>query len=172
MIRISEGVNEMEVMEILGSSELFGGFGKKYLEKIVPICRSQHYNKGETIFNEGSESEDFYILADGNLALEKKVMQAFENRTLVTKLEEIGKGESFGWSGMIEPHTFAASARCLTECEVLCINCKRLRELMDNDPNLGYELVQRLTRLISSRMTYARDNLTRSLSQVRLAEEI
>ena len=99
-------------------------------------------------------------------------MQAFENRTLVTKLEEIGKGESFGWSGMIEPHTFAASARCLTDCEVLCIKCKRLRELMDSDPNLGYELVQRLARLISSRMTYARDNLTRSLSQARLAEEI
>ncbi|MFC1942510.1 cyclic nucleotide-binding domain-containing protein [Chloroflexota bacterium] len=162
----------MEVIDILGRSELFGSFEKKYLEKIVPLCRSQHYSMGETIFNEESESKDFYILTDGNLALEKKVKQAFENRTLVTRLEEIGKGEAFGWSGLIEPHTFSASVRCLTDCEVLCINCESLRELMDSDPNLGYELVQRLARLISSRMTYARDNLTRSLSQVHLAQEI
>lgn len=162
----------MEVIEILENSELFGGFERKYLEKIAPLCRTHHFSMGETIFSEGGESKELYILVDGILALEKKVRQAFENRALVTKLEEIRKGEAFGWSGMIEPHTFASSVRCLTDCEVLCMNTAELRGLMESDPALGYELVQRLARLISSRMTYARDNLARTLSQARLAQEL
>jgi len=162
----------MEVIEILGSSDLFGGFEKKYLEKIVALCRSRHYGKGEIIFDEGSKSKEFYILSDGNLALEKKVKRASEGRTWATTLEEIGKGEAFGWSAMVEPHIFSSSVRCLTDCEVLVINGERLRELMDSDPNLGYEIVKRLARLISSRMTYARASLTSSLSQARLAQEI
>jgi CRP-like cAMP-binding protein len=169
---ISEGVNEMEVMEILESTELLGGFEKKYLEKIVPLCRTEHYSTGDRIFNEGSESREFYILTDGSLSLEKKVSQAFENKESVIQLEEIGKGEAFGWSGLIEPHRFAASTRCLTECDVLSIECKKLLEIMDDDPELGYKLAQRLARLISSRMTFARENLTRGLSQIRLDKEI
>lgn len=162
----------MEVMEILESSELLGGFEKKYLEKIVPLCRTEHYSMGDSIFDEGSESKKFYILTEGTLSLEKKVSQAFENRESVIQLEEIGKGEAFGWSGLIEPHRFAASTRCLTECDVLSIECQKLLELLDRDPDLGYKLAQRLARLMSSRMTYARENLTKGLSQIRLDKEI
>jgi CRP-like cAMP-binding protein len=162
----------MEITDILGNSELFGGIEKKYLEEIAHLCHSQHYAKGETIFNERDKAEYLYILTDGNLALEREVKQESTSQTWATILEVIGKGEGFGWSTMVEPHTFTASSRCITDCEVLAIKGEKLRELMDGEPKLGYELSKRFANLISRKVNYARASLTKSLSQIRLAEEM
>ena len=163
----------MEIKEILENTEFLGGFETDYLDRITPLCATEHYRAGDSIFTEGNASKDFYILVDGAISLEKKVSQAFgdaEDTTL--QLEEIEQGEAFGWSGLIEPHEFAASTRCLTDCDVVSVKGDELLKLMEKEPEFGLKLAQRLARLISSRMTYARENLTRGLSQIRLDKEI
>jgi len=162
----------MAIIDTLKSSELFGGLETAHLEKFSVLCRGGSYKQGMMIFNEGDEAAELYILTDGRVALEMEVRPVPNRPAIPTALEVVIKGESFGWSALVEPYVYTLSARCMTNCTVLAIKGDMLRKAMADDPVLGYEVMGKLTQLISLRLTHTRLRLTSGLGLILLGKEL
>ena len=160
------------MIDTLRSSELFGGLETTHLQKISVLCRGGSYQKGTIIFKEGDEATELYVLTDGTVALEMEVRPVPDRPAIPTAVEMVTKGECFGWSALVEPHVYTLSARCMTNCTVLAIKGDILRKVMSEDTGLGYELMKRLSRLISLRLTHTRLRLTSGLGLVLLGKEL
>lgn len=160
------------LIDTLQSSELFRGLEAGHLGKVANLCRSRSYRKGETIFKEGDEATEIYILVDGRVVLEMEVHPVPDRPSIPTAVEVVTAGETLGWSALVEPYVYTLSARCMTNCRVLAINGDVLRRVMADDVILGYELMKRLTNIISLRLTHTRLRLTSGLGLVLLDKEL
>lgn len=160
------------VVDTLESSEIFGGLARSHLEKIAALCRSGSYRQNEIIFKEGDEATEIYVLSDGRVALEMEVRPVANRPAIPTAVEVCTKGETLGWSTLVEPYTYTLSARCITNCRVLAVKGDMLRKLMADDTGLGYELLKRLTQVISLRLAETRLRLTSGLGLVLLGREL
>lgn len=162
----------MTITDTLKSSELFGDLETDHLEKVSVLCRGGSYREGMMIFKEGDEATEFYVLTEGRIALEMEVCPVPNRPAIPTAVDVISKGESFGWSALVEPYVYTLSARCMTNCTVLAIKGDMLRKVMADNAGLGFELMKRLAQLISLRLTHTRLRLTSGLGLVLLGKEL
>jgi CRP/FNR family cyclic AMP-dependent transcriptional regulator len=162
----------MTIIDTLQYSDLLAGFGKGHVEKLAGLCRDLSYKQGEMIFREGDKAGELYILTDGKVALEMEVRPIPDRPGIPTAVEVITKGGAFGWSALVEPHCYTLSARCMTRSTVLAMKGDILRMMMADDTGLGLELMRRVARLISLRLTDTRLRLTSGLGIALLAREI
>ena len=160
------------IIDILERSELFGGLSTSHLEKVSSLCRSGSYRQNVMIFKEGDEATEFYILTDGRVALEMDIHPVADRPAIPTALEVCTKGEPLGWSALVEPYIYTMSARCLTNCTVLALKGDRFRKVMDDDVGLGYELMKRLSQVISLRLTHTRLRITSGVGLALLGREL
>ena len=161
----------MSVADALNKSELFGGLEPRSLEKISTMCRGRSYQEGTTIFREGDEAKELFVLTEGRIVLELEILPVPNRPAIPTAVEVVTKGEGFGWSALVEPHVYTLSARCMTNCQVVAIKSDLLRNLMADDVALGYELMKRLAKLIAMRLTHTRLRLTSGLGLILLGRE-
>lgn len=162
----------MAMIDTLKSSELFGGLETAHLQKISVLCRGGSYQKGAMIFKEEDEATELYVLTEGKVALEMEVRPVPDHPAIPTAVEVVTKGKCFGWSALVEPYIYTLSARCMTNCTVLAIKGEVLRKVMTEDTSLGYELMKRLSQLVSLRLTHTRLRLTSGLGLVLLGKEL
>ena len=146
----------MSIIDTLKSSKLFEGFEAHHLKKIADLCRGGSFREGTMVFKDGDEAAELYVLTEGKVALEINVRPVADRPAMPCAMEVVSKGEAFGWSALVEPHTYTLSARCMTNCTVLAIKADMLQKLIADDPSLGYELMKRLARLIRLRLTRTR----------------
>jgi CRP-like cAMP-binding protein len=160
------------MISILERSELFGGLSASYLEKVSNLCRSESYRQNMMIFKEGDEATELYMLTDGRVALEIDIRPVADRPAIPTALEVCTKGEPIGWSALVAPYIYTMSARCITNCTVLALKGDLFRKVMDDDVGLGYELMKRLSQVISLRLTNARLRITSGLGLALLGTEL
>jgi len=165
------GASKMAVIDSLRNCELLRNLEPKHLEKIAPLCRGSAYREGTTVFKERDQAKEFYLLTDGRVVLEMDVRPVPDRPAIPTAVEVVEKGDAFGWSALVEPYVYTMSARCLTNCQVLALRGDVLRRVMDDDANLGYELMKRLAKLVALRLTYTRLRLTSGLGLALLGRE-
>ena len=61
----------METLErILSAHPFFNGLGERYLPLLVGCASNVRFQTGETIFREGGEANQFYLIREGKVALE------------------------------------------------------------------------------------------------------
>lgn len=63
----------MSVANSLLNSELFRNLESRHVAKLSPLCRGLSYREGMTIFKEGDEATELYILTEGRVALEMDI---------------------------------------------------------------------------------------------------
>ncbi len=149
----------MAIADILKSSELFEALDKPRIEKVAHLCRSQAFQRGAVVFNEGQEANELYLLGEGRIVLEMDI-SAPGQPPLTTGVEIVNSGDVFGWSALVEPHVYKLTARCMSTCNTLAITGNMLRKMMTEDTGLGYHIMKKLSEIIALRLTYTRLRLT------------
>ncbi|MCF8067862.1 MAG: cyclic nucleotide-binding domain-containing protein [Desulfobacterales bacterium] len=126
------------------------------LEKMLPITNLLMFDEGETLFKENDHAEWFYMLKRGKVLLEQKISD-----DITVFVGSIKPGYSLGWSSMLDGEHYTSDAVCAETCEVLAVKGSKLKDLLDNDFDMGYRLTQRLLRVIKKRMDYRKEQLLR-----------
>ena len=162
----------MNIVDTLSESELFGDLDRSHLEKLAPLCRGYSYSHGTTIFNEGEEATELYILTDGRVSLDMDLHPVADRPSIPTALEVITKGEGLGWSALVEPYVYMLSARCMSNCTTLAIKGELLRNILADDTSMGYEVMKKLAQVIALRLTHTRLRLVSGLGIALLAKEV
>ena len=62
-----------EIEEVLAGCELFKGLDQSEIKNIAKICRVNTYDKGALVYQQGDFGETIYIIAKGQVILERTV---------------------------------------------------------------------------------------------------
>jgi CRP/FNR family cyclic AMP-dependent transcriptional regulator len=109
------------------------------------------FRKGQTILREGELANRFYLIESGKVALESG--EGFGDPVII---ETIGAGDLLGWSWMFPPYVWHFTARAAEPTTAIFFYGTILREYMERDSSLGFELFKRITPIMMKRLQSAR----------------
>jgi CRP-like cAMP-binding protein len=75
---------------------------------------------------------------------------------LQVTVDIITKGESLGWSAVVEPYAYTLAARCLDDTKFIAFDAFQLRKLMEEDCALGFKIMHAVAKVISARLNHTR----------------
>jgi CRP-like cAMP-binding protein len=133
----------MAIME----SDLFRGVSQRFITRIANSAEEQTYKKNSIIFKRGERASHFYVLVAGDVHIEVGETEA----TLAVRRP----GEVFGWSALVEPYTYTATARCLEETKALKISRDLLEAGIKEHPDEGLAVLKNLAGIIAGRLRFA-----------------
>jgi CRP/FNR family cyclic AMP-dependent transcriptional regulator len=141
-----------EILDVLGSCELFQGLGKQEIEKIASICHIEMHEAGDNLLSQGEFGDNLYIIAEGHVFLERSIDLGTRKGNVIISL--LGKGRALGcWSTLLgEARTLMASARCKKPTKVIALNGPALREIMLSNFQLGFKVLERLCCILRDRI--------------------
>ena len=144
----------------LASFPLFHNVSPAVLEKIVAISEELAISEGQTVFREGEKADTLHFLISGSIALRVNIMSKPDSVTVsfVTKASEC-----FGWSGLVSPHYYTASAYCEEDSKILAISGNELMEILTTNPDAGFKVMHRVAELVSDRLRNSRQALLKTL---------
>jgi CRP/FNR family transcriptional regulator, cyclic AMP receptor protein len=106
------------------------------------------------IFEDGGTANRFWLIQSGHVSLDLHVPG--EGPVVI---ETIGMGELLGWSWLFPPYKWAFGAVAATAVQAFEFHAPTVREACASDPDLGYELQQRVARVLAKRLQATRIRL-------------
>jgi CRP/FNR family transcriptional regulator, cyclic AMP receptor protein len=146
---------EAGLTEILKNIPWFFELNSASFERLSSIAKLRDLPAGEVLFYEGERASDFYIILLGQIAIETQVPYHGCVSTFTA-----GALDVVGWSCLTAfTRQRTSSARATTDCRLVAINGEELRHMCDEDHDLGYIIMRRLTNIIASHMLTTRLHL-------------
>jgi len=144
----------VDAVEILARCEVFLGLDDSDLQKIavLPSCRLEVYEAGETISQQGEVAQKLYVLDEGKVSLVVNLFPQIAQPARQVVIDTVTTGGIFDWSALVPPHILTRSVVCVEQARVLAINGAELLQLMEHEPHIGYEVMSGLTRVIGWRL--------------------
>ena len=147
--------------QILKEFKLFNGLDDSELAKIAEFCYERSLKSNTICFNQDRDATDVHLCRSGEVDI---IIQLYEPWGTEVRVHKIRKGEVFGWSALLEPHTYTSSAKCAGIVEEVYIKGPDLLNLLEQNLHMGYVVMRNLSAIISSRLTQDRQRLSRELS--------
>ena len=141
-----------EIIHVLENCDFFKGLQKNNIQKIKNMCHMEAYGAGDHIFRQGDLGDRIYIVAAGNVFLERSVDLGTRKGSAVIGM--LSKGRVFGcWSTLLdEKHILMSTAVCRKPTKVLIISGPDLRQMMIDNSELGFNVLERLCFLLRDRL--------------------
>ena len=134
------------IERVIAEHPFFAGVDQALLTQIVDSASHVKFDAGTYIFKEGDQANAFYLICDGRVALE--IVAPGHKPIIVDTLEA---GDTLGWSWLLSPFHWKFSAHAKTGVRAIALDAKSLRARCDENRNLGYEVLNRLTLIIERR---------------------
>ena len=150
----------MDKVEVLRNVELFEGATEELLVKVAEIAEEKSFTLGEMIFEEGEKAEWVYILLEGKVRVS---IDLTSKPTYITVAMINECNWAFGWSGIVAPYRYTATATCEQETRVMAIPGIKFEEILDEETECGCRVLKKLNELISSRLRNSRMVLLRTM---------
>ena len=142
----------MENLErILAEHSFFAGLEPRYLQLLVGCASNVRFDAGRTIFREGEEANQFFLIRHGRVALD---IYAAERGSIT--IETLDEGDVLGWSWLVPPYHWQFDARAVELTRAIALDGKCLREKSEKDHDLAYELLKRFVLIIEQRLQATR----------------
>jgi len=145
----------METLEpILAAHPFLCELEPSHLALIVGCASNTRFEKGQFLFRDGEEANQFYIIRQGKVALE-----IFTAGRGPVAIDSYGEGEVLGWSWLLPPYHWHYDARATELTRAIALDGRCLRTKCENDHGLGYELLKRFASLMEERLSATRFRL-------------
>lgn len=132
---------EMSSWEIfLASVPIFAGLSKEDLHKIAQKIQILSLPKGATLFRQGDEPNDLYIITSGLV----RVVHQRKGEEIVDAF--LGRGETLGEGGVLTGERRTATVQLVSTCEFLRLPRKDFEEILSQNPTISLQLTHILSR--------------------------
>src|SRR5258708_35421955 len=130
------------------------GMSRDPLAVLAEPARDVCFPARHRLFEDGGHAARFWLIQSGYVTLDVHV----PGRGRV-KIGTIGMGELLGWSWLFPPYQWAFGAVAAGPVEAYEFDAQAVQAYCAADPWLGYELTQRLARVIANRVQATRIRL-------------
>jgi CRP/FNR family transcriptional regulator, cyclic AMP receptor protein len=150
----------------LATHPFLRSMSRHHLAVLAETASDVVFPAGHRLFKDGGHATHFWLIQSGHVALDLHVPG--QDRV---RIATIGMGELLGWSWLFPPFKWAFGAVAAGPVEAFEFDGRAVRACCAADPALGYELTQRLTRVIANRLQATRIKLISVSGDVRLVHE-
>ncbi|QDV19302.1 transcriptional activator FtrB [Gimesia panareensis] len=140
-----------QLQEILMELRFTAGLSEGDQQKLAAISRLKEFPAGGTLFTEGSEHKDLYVIRSGRV----EICMTIPARGCLPVLT-LEAGDLVGWSTVLQQGEMTATVGAIEDTEVIAINAEELRALCDDDHDIGYQIMQRIAKSLSQRLIACR----------------
>jgi CRP/FNR family transcriptional regulator, cyclic AMP receptor protein len=137
----------------LAQHPFLNGLAEEHLRTLEDCAMAASFEPGKLIFREGDPANRFYLITAGKVALET----ATERETTV--IQTISAGDVLGWSWLFPPYYWHFDARAVEPTRAIFIYGTRLRELCEQNHELGYQIMKRIADVVIKRLVATRRQL-------------
>jgi CRP-like cAMP-binding protein len=146
--------------EILSQFDLFKDLPGTLLKEIASMGREVSFKKGDFVFREGEKADKLHFLINGSVALRVNLTSRPESITVSFVSMPY---QSFGWSGVVPPYHYTSSAECDENSDLLIIPAEPFMKLMEQNPESGFKVMQRIAVIIADRLRNSRQALLKTM---------
>ena len=139
---------------IIEEHPFFAGLDQEFMDLILSCASNVRFPSDSYIFKEGEPANTFYLLREGNVALE---IFAPQHKPIV--VATVGVGEVLGWSWLLPPYHWKFHAHAVANTRAIALDGKCLREKCEKNHDLGYEFLKRFAQIVVSRLEATRFQL-------------
>ena len=116
----------------------FKGLEDDELQEMAELTEIRTYPPGHILCREGAYEEIFYIIADGNAEIIKKMIEGEEDRIL----RVAQRGDMVGEMALIQNVPRAATVRATTECTVLEMEKQDFETILSRSPHMAMDIIR------------------------------
>lgn len=141
-----------EIIDELKKIPWFRELTPEHFQRMAAIATLRSVKAGETLFREGEKEDYLYIVMEGRVALDMFVPHRGKVRFYTVE-----KMDVFGWSSVtpvVRQRT--AGAIAVMDGRVVALDAEKLRQICDEDHDLGYVVMRRLANIVAGRLMVTR----------------
>jgi CRP-like cAMP-binding protein len=127
----------------------FPGLSPDELNGLSFIATETSFQRGDYIFHEGDTAHTLYLLLEGWVDILIDTETADGQRGVMMTLTA---GDIFGWSAVVEPYIYTASAVCASPVKAIGLSQVELQALFELDNRFYCTIVTRICHVIASRL--------------------
>ena len=120
----------------LGRAPLFKNLTRSELVELAKVTEDLEFDEGKVLAREGEIGREFFVLLSGEVSVVAGGQE-------VNVLRE---GQWFGELAIIDPAPRDATVTATTDCELLLIDSRRFRPLLEEVPVLAHKIMISLAR--------------------------
>ena len=140
---------------VLENSPFFEGFAQNDIAQLATLAKFLRYEAGQEIFAEDELAEQFYVLVSG--AVELSFGASWAADAQVTHVQTVSHpGYPLGWSSMVEPYAYRATATARAHTRLLALPRDVLEEHANKNPEFGVALMRAIIGLVGDRVRATR----------------
>lgn len=130
--------------------DLFQGIDPADAQRLLAHATRFTVASGQPLFRLGAPADRLFIVERGRIALRLPIQVAGRREEVV--LEELGPGQTVGWSALIPPHRFTLEAVASVDAEVLALLRDDLAAHFQASPEVGYAVTQNVASVVGQRL--------------------
>lgn len=127
--------------EAMEQCKLFKGLNRQELNQLEYISEVHHYDKGQTLFQEGTEGVGFFVVAQGQIKVFKVSIDGKEQI-----LHILGPGDPLGEVPVFAGQTYPANAQAMSFSCLYFFPRLKLINLYRESPSLAMNMLSVLSR--------------------------
>jgi CRP-like cAMP-binding protein len=137
--------------ELLASQPFLAGLTPGQMDKLSLWSKRKVFHAGVRLFEEGARADRFWLIREGHITLDTHV----PGRGNVI-METLGPGAVLGWSWLFPPYRWHFSASAVETTMAIEFDGPGIREMCEQNHDLGYELMRRFLLVVVDRMQATR----------------
>ena len=145
---------EETLANILDEQNFFSGLRDDQIAQLAALAVDVRVPSGDVIFEEGGHADSAYLIIEGRVALELDISHRAHH--IVQTLHE---GEVLGWGWLFPPYRWSFGALALEPVRLIRFDAEQLRAAYEADCELGFEMMKRFARVMTSRLAATRPQL-------------
>ena len=134
----------------LKQKDMFWEMDREFVKSIMKIAEPVRYETGDSLFQEGDQADNFYILVKGRVKL---ILGQTGHVVYVVS----NGGEAFGWSSLVGRTTYSASAESVIPTKLLKFEKQKLQKAIKEDPANGSVFYKRIAEILGNRLLQSYD---------------
>lgn len=141
---LSSGKRGVISADRLKKIDFLQGLQGEELEGIAQFFEEESVDAGVTLCEEGARADRLYVLEEGRVSIRSNKGRQFDVDT---------PGRTVGWSFLVPPFVYTASAVTTAPSRVLVIKSPDFYYVLHKEPKTGMKVINNLAQVIASRLT-------------------
>ena len=147
-------------LSFLQQVPMFSGLNNESLQLLLGRSRKLKFRKAAALLTEGETGESLYVIVKGKV----KIFVSDENGNEMTLFVE-GPGSYIGEISLLDNEPRTASAVTLEACEIISISKASFKEVITENPDIAFEVINELTKKMRRATEVARSLALRNVYQ-------
>ncbi len=137
-----EGKREIIRVERIKKVEILQGLTEGELQNIAWFFQEENFSEGVSLCEEDARADQLYILEQGSVWIHSMKLGQLNVNT---------PGKIVGWSFLVPPYRYTASAKTTSPSKLLVIKSPDFYYLIHKEPKMGVKVMENLAQIMASR---------------------